>query len=87
MTRNSTRQYKDLKTVNVKKMVLIYAPKIVVSWIDIRLKFCSDKAGAIEKSFLFPKPYLWTPKITLENRAKRETSFNDPGKIGKCSIS
>ena len=87
MTRNSTRQYKDLKTVNVKKMVLIYAPKIVVSWIDSRLKFCSDKAGAMEKSFLFPRPYLWTPKITLENRAKRETSFFDPGKIGKYSIS
>ena len=55
-------------------------------WI-LRLKFCSDKAGAIDKSFLFPKPYLWTPKITLENRAKRETSFFDPGKIGKCSFS
>ena len=80
-TRNtSSLHYNELKNVDVNKMMLTYAPKIVISWIDPRLTFCYDSSMVLEKSFL---PYLWIPEITVVNREKRETSSLDPGKISK----
>ena len=81
---NTTNHYNDLKNIDVHNMMLTYAPRIVVSWIDIRLTFCPLYPELLDNRYIISSiPVLWRPQITIQSRAKRENAFMDPGKLSK----
>ena len=78
----SVINYNDLKHIDVHKMMIIYVPKLVMSWQDPRLKFCPMQPTLLDVLALNGS---WIPRITIENHAGKKTDFKDPAKISKLS--
>ena len=66
---NKTYAKDDLKNINVHKMVLHYAPTLIISWQDPRLKAYNQnntKLRQVDTGKL--SRLVWTPEITISNQ-------------------
>ena len=63
---NSTRSKEGLQSIDVHKMILTYAPRIIIAWHDARLKVDSFEKSLHLSNFLMDK--IWTPSITVRSR-------------------
>ena len=75
---NLTRS--NLKNIDPHKMRLEFVPKIAIAWEDPRLTFLEKTAKGLD---VFLLEFIWTPKITVENKHTNSRQFFDFGKVGK----
>ena len=59
---NLTRSEEGLQSIDVHKMMLTYAPRIMIAWQDPRLKVDSNNKSLHLSNFIMDK--IWTPRIT-----------------------
>ena len=63
---NSTRSKEGLQSIDVHKMMLTYAPRIMIAWQDPRLKVDSNNKSIHLSNFIMDK--IWTPRITVRSQ-------------------
>ena len=63
-------------------MRLEFFPRIVMAWEDPRVTLLEKTEMRLDVLLL---EFMWTPKITVENRKTEDGSFFDLGKVGKAS--
>ena len=77
-------QSSAVKKVDDHSMMILFEPEIVLAWGDPRIAVPSLTDG---DHFYLPDStmdQIWTPKITVSNRAKRsQEPYRDPGKYSK----
>ena len=84
--KEKTEHYNDLKNIDIHKMVLTYAPRLVLSWYDERLEHCDHFPRSLNRKQI---SRLWTPRIAVENHLERITGYLDARKLSipSCSVS
>ena len=66
---NKTYANDDLKNIDVHKMVLHYAPTLIISWQDPRLKAYNQNNTKLRQVDTVKLSRLvWTPEITISNQ-------------------
>ena len=76
--KEKTEHYNDLKNIDIHKMVLTYAPRLVLSWYDERLEHCDHSPRSLNRKQI---SRLWTPRIAVENHLERITGYLDASKL------
>ena len=62
---NATRSEVGLRSIDVHKMMLTYAPRIIIAWQDPRLKVESNSRWLLLSKFIMDK--IWTPRISVRS--------------------
>ena len=77
-------QSSAVKNVDDHSMMILFEPEIVLAWGDPRIAVPTLADG---DHFYLPDStmdQIWTPKITVSNRAKRsQEPYRDPGKYSR----
>ena len=72
----------SLKSIHEHKMRLEFVPRIVMAWEDPRVTLLEKTEMRLDVLLL---EFMWTPKITVENRKTKDGSFFDFGKVGEAN--